>query len=158
MVMGLRRALQVHPFGRQIARNYDGRRMTRLRLFAVLVFVSGGVAAGAGFQAGRPWPPPLQRVSDQSPVLSPAEELKTIVMPPGYRLELVASEPLIQDPVVIDWDSDGRLWVIEMPGYMPDIQANHEHDPVGRVVVLQDTNGDGRMDQRTVFAGGLVLA
>jgi len=132
--------------------------MTRLRLFAVLVFVSGGVAAGAGFQAGRPWPPPLQRVSDQSPVLSPAEELKTIVMPPGYRLELVASEPLIQDPVVIDWDSDGRLWVIEMPGYMPDIQANHELDPVGRVVVLQDTNGDGRMDKRTVFADGLVLA
>jgi mono/diheme cytochrome c family protein/glucose/arabinose dehydrogenase len=100
----------------------------------------------------------LQRVSDQSPVLSPAEELKTIVMPPGYHLELVASEPLIQDPVVIDWDSDGRLWLIEMSGYMNDIQANHEHDPLGRVVVLQDTNGDGRMDKRTLFADGLVLA
>jgi mono/diheme cytochrome c family protein/glucose/arabinose dehydrogenase len=132
--------------------------MTRLRLFAVLVFMAGGVVAATGFQAGRPWPPPLRRVSDQSPVLSPAEELKTIFMPPGYHLELVASEPLIQDPVVMDWDSDGRLWVIEMPGYMPDIQANHEHDPVGRVVVLQDTNADGRMDKRTVFADGLVLA
>jgi glucose/arabinose dehydrogenase len=129
--------------------------VTRLRLFAVLVFGAGGVAAGAGFQAGHSWPPPVQRVSDQSPVLSPAEELKTIVMPPGYHLALVASEPLIQDPVVIDWDSDGRLWAIEMPGYMPDIQANHEHDPIGRVVVLQDMNGDGRMDKRTVFADGL---
>lgn len=123
--------------------------MTRLSLLAVLVLV---------FQAARPWPPPMQRAGDQSPVLSPAEELKTIFMPPGYHLELVASEPLIQDSVVIDWDSEGRLWLIEMPGYMPDIQANHEHDPVGRVVVLQDTNGDGRMDKRTVFADGLVLA
>jgi mono/diheme cytochrome c family protein/glucose/arabinose dehydrogenase len=131
--------------------------MTRLRLFTVLVFVVGGVAAGASFQAGRPWPPALQRVSDESPVLTPADELKTLVMPPGYHLELVASEPLIQDPVVIDWDGEGRLWVIEMLGYMPDIQASHEHDPVGRVVVLQDTNGDGRMDKRTVFADGLVL-
>jgi glucose/arabinose dehydrogenase len=131
--------------------------MTRLRLFATLLLIAGGAVAASSFQAGRPWPPPLQRVSDESPVLSPAEELKTIYMPPGYHLELVASEPLIQDPVVIDWDSQGRLWLIEMPGYMPDIQANHEHDPVGRVVVLQDTNGDGRMDKRTVFADGLVL-
>jgi glucose/arabinose dehydrogenase len=134
------------------------RRMNRPRLFAALVFVAGAVAIGSGFQAGRSWPPGLQRVSDESPVLSPADELKTIIMPPGYHLELVASEPLIQDPVVIDWDKDGRLWVIEMPGYMIDIQAARELEPLGRVVVLQDTNGDGRMDKRTVFADGLVLA
>ena len=81
----------------------------------------------------------LQQGSPQAPVLSPADELKTIVHAAGYRLELVASEPLIQDPVVIDWDGDGRLWAIEMPGYMPDIQASREHDPIGRVVVLQDS-------------------
>ena len=127
------------------------------RPVAVLLVMAGGVVAASGFQAGRPWPPAVQRVGDQSPVLSPAEELKTIYMPPGYHLELVASEPLIQDPVVIDWDSDGRLWAIEMVGYMNDIQASHEHDPLGRVVVLEDTNGDGRMDKRTVFADGLVL-
>src|SRR5829696_2429523 len=93
----------------------------------------------------------------EAPVLSPAEELKTMVMPAGYRLELVASEPLIQDPVAIDWDNEGRLWAVEMAGYMTDIQASREHDPTGRVVVLQDTNRDGRMDKRTVFAEGLVL-
>ena len=79
-------------------------------------------------------------------------------MPPGYHVELVASEPLIQEPVAIDWDPQGRLWAVEMPGYMSDITGRNEHDPIGRVVVLEDTDGDGRMDKRTVFADGLVLA
>ena len=104
------------------------------------------------------WPPGVQRVAPDSPPLAPDEALRTFHMPPGYRLELVASEPLVQDPVAIDWDAAGRLWVVEMPGYMPDLAAGGEHDPVGRVVVLRDTDGDGRMDARTVFADGLVLA
>ena len=98
-----------------------------------------------------------QRAGRETPVRSPADELKTMTLPAGYRLELVASEPLVQDPVVIDWDHDGRLWAIEMPGYMKDIRASNEREPSGRVVMLRDTNGDGRMDRRTVFADGLVL-
>ena len=78
-------------------------------------------------------------------------------MPPGYRVELVAHEPLIQDPVMIEWDGDGRLWAVEMPGYMPDVNAAGEHAPIGKVVVLEDTDRDGRMDKRTVFQDGLVL-
>ena len=100
----------------------------------------------------------MQKVSDESPPLSPEEALKTFYMPPGYRVELVASEPLIQEPVAIDWDPDGRLWAVEMPGFMANITGSNEHDPIGRVVVLEDTNDDGRMDKRTVFADGLVLA
>jgi mono/diheme cytochrome c family protein/glucose/arabinose dehydrogenase len=96
--------------------------------------------------------------TQESPSLSPEAAMKTFQLPPGYHAELVASEPMVQDPVVIDWDPDGRLWVVEMPGYMTDIQASHELDPVGRVVVLEDTDDDGRMDKRTVFADGLVLA
>ena len=104
------------------------------------------------------WPPPLQPASDTSPVLAPDASMKTMVLPPGYRLELVVSEPMIQDPVFIDWDADGRMWAIEMPGYMIDITASRELEPLGRVVVFEDTNKDGRMDKRTVFADGLVLA
>jgi mono/diheme cytochrome c family protein len=100
---------------------------------------------------------PPQQPSDSSPVLTPEAALKTFAMPPGYRLELVASEPLIQDPVVIDWDPEGRMWAVEMPGYMLDIQATRELDPIGRVVVFEDTNADGRLDKRTVFADRLVL-
>src|SRR5262245_6852632 len=106
------------------------------------IVVAAGTVATAAIQEARQWPPSVARVSDGSPVLSPADELKAILMPPGYRLELVASEPLVQDPVVVDWDADGRLWVVEMAGYMNDIAAVREHDPVGRVVVLQDADGD----------------
>ena len=83
--------------------------------------------------------------------------MKKIVLPPGYRLELVASEPMIQEPVAIDWDADGRLWVIEMPGYMEDMPATTELQPTGRVSVLEDTDNDGKMDKKTVFLDKLVL-
>ena len=127
--------------------------MRHVTSVVVAAFVVVAAAGAVAFQAGRPWPPPVAPMSSASPVRSPADELKTIVMPPGYHLELVASEPLVQDPVVIDWDSDGRLWVVEMAGYMNDIQAGHEHDPVGRVVVLQDTNGDGAHGQANRLRG-----
>jgi mono/diheme cytochrome c family protein/glucose/arabinose dehydrogenase len=119
-----------------------------------VVTLRGGQPA----QVARPWPPPGERIAPATPapVLSPADALRTFAMPPGYRLELVASEPLIQDPIVIDWDPAGRLWAIELPGYMRDIKASGEYEPVGRIVVLEDANGDGAMDRRTVFADGLV--
>jgi len=126
-----------------------------MRVFVISVVLLAAVATGWAVQS--PWPPGLQIVGDESPVLTPRDELKTLYTAPGYRMELVASEPLVQDPVAIDWDAEGRLWVVEMLGYMNDMQASHEHDPVGRVIVLEDTDGDGRMDKRTVFADGLVL-
>jgi mono/diheme cytochrome c family protein/glucose/arabinose dehydrogenase len=107
---------------------------------------------------GRTWPPGVLDVTGQSLPLAPADALKTFHLPPGYRIELVASEPMIQEPVAIDWDPDGRLWAVEMPGFMADVTGSNEHDPIGRVVVLEDTNADGTMDKRTVFADGLVLA
>src|SRR5512132_3609390 len=123
---------------------------------AALTFVTLGAQQRS--PADRPWPPGVQKVSPESPVLSPADELKTFYMPPGYHLELVASEPLIQAPVALDWDLRGRLWVVEMPGFMADLTGSNEHDPIGRIVVLEDTDKDGTMDKRTVFADHLVLA
>ena len=127
------------------------------RIHLALFFVAAAAAAGAA-QINRSWPPGLQQVPEESPPISPDEALKKFYMPPGYRVELVASEPLIQDPVMIDWDGDGRMWAVEMPGYMADINATGEHAPIGKIIVLEDTNNDGRMDKRTVFQDGLVLA
>jgi mono/diheme cytochrome c family protein/glucose/arabinose dehydrogenase len=125
----------------------------------VLAFllVAAAAAIGHAYQSGAGWPPPLQKVPSESPALAPAAAMKTIFTPPGYRLELVASEPMIQDPILIDFDPAGRLWAIEMPGYMPDLPATTEREPTGRVVVLEDVDDDGRMDKRTVFLDGLVL-
>ena len=134
--------------------------LTRVRVSAVLLFAAVLTVSGQqSSPVNRPWPPELQKVSPDSPALSPADALKTFYMPPGYRIELVASEPLIQDPIVIDWDRQGRLWAVEMPGFVPNLQAPEPYmEPVGKVVVLEDTDKDGVMDKRTVFADGLVLA
>ena len=135
--------------------------MLLARSGAIACFVALAAATAYGLQSSpsnRPWPPGVQQVPDGSPPLSPEAALETFYMPPGYRVELVAREPLIQDPVAIDWDTEGRLWAVEMPGFMADVTASNERAPIGRVVVLEDTDADGVMDKRTVFADGLVLA
>ncbi|MBC7673338.1 MAG: dehydrogenase, partial [Polaromonas sp.] len=92
-----------------------------------------------------------------APVYSPEEERARFHAVDGYRLELVASEPLVQDPIAIDFDADGRMYVVEMRGYMPNLQGTGEDRPTGRIVVLEDTDHDGRMDKSTVFMDSLVL-
>lgn len=91
------------------------------------------------------------------PVLNPEEELKTLRVAPGYRAELVAAEPMIETPVAISWDDQGRLFVCEMRGYMQDMAAAGEDQPVGRISRLEDTDGDGRMDKSTVFVDKLLM-
>ena len=103
------------------------------------------------------WPPAVRETPEKAPALSPADEQKTLVLPPGYRVELVASEPLVADPVAIDFDAEGRLWVLEMPGFMSAPGGANSPDPINNVVVLEDGDGDGVMDKRTVFADKLVL-
>jgi putative membrane-bound dehydrogenase-like protein len=92
-----------------------------------------------------------------APVLSPDEALKTFQLAPGFRMELVAAEPLVQSPVQAQFDHQGRLWIVEMTGYMPTPDAVGEQEPTGSIVILTDTNGDGRMDTRAVFLDGLVM-
>src|SRR5687768_9370285 len=92
-----------------------------------------------------------------SPELTPEEELETFQIEPGLKLQLVASEPMVQDPVVCTFDEDGRLWVVEMRAYMPDMEGAGERQPVGRISVLEDTNNDGVMDASTVYMDSLVM-
>jgi mono/diheme cytochrome c family protein len=112
---------------------------------------------GAQEPSDRSWSPGIQKAPETSPPLSPADEMKHLYLPPGYRVELVASEPLIQDPIAVDWDADGRLWVVEYPEYVRNLTDPEPNlSPIGRIAVLEDTDNDGRMDKRTVFADGLV--
>ncbi|MEI6712315.1 MAG: c-type cytochrome [Verrucomicrobiota bacterium] len=98
-----------------------------------------------------------QNLIPPAPALSPEDELKSFQIAPGYKIELVAADPLIGDPVAITFGPDGRIWVVEMRGYMPDLDGTGEDQPLGRIVVLSDTDGDGRMDKREVFLDKIVL-
>lgn len=88
---------------------------------------------------------------------SPEESIKEMHLPEGFRVELVASEPMIQEPVAIAWDANGSLYVAQMRTYMQDIDATDEDLPLSQIVKLDDTDGDGKMDKRTVFIDSLVL-
>ncbi len=81
----------------------------------------------------------------------PEDALATFELEPGFKIELVAAEPLISDPVDMEIDEYGRLFVVEMHGYPLDKSGT------GVIKLISDTNGDGRMDKSVVFAKGLVL-
>ena len=133
--------------------------MKNLPLIALLLLVAG--AASGAPPAGSYNRPQVQIIPQElippSPVLSPEDELKSFHLAPGIRVELVASEPMVERPVAVQFDPDGRMWVVEMRAYMPNLEGTGEDNPIGRVSVLTDTDGDGRMDKSTVFLDGLVM-
>lgn len=89
--------------------------------------------------------------------LSPEESMKTMHLPEGYRIELVASEPMIQQPVAISWDGNAKMYVAEMLTYMQDADATGEQEPRSRISLLEDTDNDGKMDKSTIFIDSLLL-
>jgi mono/diheme cytochrome c family protein len=88
---------------------------------------------------------------------APADQEKTFVLPPGYRMELVLADPVIDTPAVIEFDGNGRMYVCEFVTYMPDVEGTNQHAPESRITRFEDTNGDGTYDTRVVFADKLVL-
>lgn len=99
------------------------------------------VLGASGFAAE-----PLPR----TPPTEPTNALSTFQIRPGFRLELAAAEPLVADPIAMSFDEDGRLYVIEMRDY-----SERRHMRLGQVRLLEDTDGDGRFEQSTVFADDL---
>ena len=112
--------------------------------------------AGTATTPGNPWRPRMPAQPAAVP-LSPDDALQTFSVPPGYHVELVAAEPLIESPILIDFDADGRLWALEMLSFLPDTSGRDSREPINRVVVLEDLDDDGRMDKRTVFADRLLM-
>lgn len=102
----------------------------------------------------------LQAVPDSvlfvaAPVLSPEQALATFQLADGFKIELVASEPLIKDPVAMTFDDQGRIWVVEMQSYMLDVHGSGEDGKESRIVILEDEDKDGVMDTAKVFMEGL---
>src|SRR5687767_228274 len=104
------------------------------------------VAMGADFS---PRPPVVR--------LSPEEQQKHFLLPAGFRIEPVLADPLIQDPVGVTFDGNGRMYVLEMRSYMQDVDGTNSRAPVSRISRHEDTNGDGTYDRSTVFVDKLVM-
>lgn len=83
--------------------------------------------------------------------LSPEEGLQSYKVADGFKIELVAAEPLIADPVAMEIDENGIVYVVEMHGYPLDLSGS------GVIKVLVDSDDDGRFDKSIVFADSLVL-
>ncbi|HKQ37412.1 MAG TPA: PVC-type heme-binding CxxCH protein [Verrucomicrobiae bacterium] len=92
----------------------------------------------------------LLSLDDPAP-RSPQESLKAIKVRRGFKVELVASEPLVTDPIAFDWGADGKLWVVEMSDYPLGINGK----PGGQVKYLEDVDGDGIYDRAHVLLDGL---
>ncbi len=126
--------------------------------FISFVVILAVAAAGGLFWLKREKVPLYLAVeTPPAPALSPAEALAGFTLAPGFAVELVAAEPLVVDPVAMAWDEAGRLFVVEMRGFMPDTEGTGEDKPIGRVVMLLDDDGDGQMDRSEVFLDALVL-
>jgi putative membrane-bound dehydrogenase-like protein len=97
-----------------------------------------------------------EQEAEYPPARSPDESLALMQTKAGFNIELAAAEPLIVDPVAIDWGPDGKLWVVEMRDYPTGMDGHWK--PGSRVKFLEDTNGDGKYDKATVFLDGLPFA
>lgn len=90
------------------------------------------------------------------PVLDPVEAISKMHVADGFELNLFAAEPRVINPVVMRFDHLGRLWVVEMVGYMTDLSGSKELEKLGRISILEDTTGDGKMNKSKVFLDELV--
>jgi glucose/arabinose dehydrogenase len=120
-------------------------------LFAAMLglWLLGGSVWLAPAQKGER--PPHGQDHMPGPALSPAEAIKKMTVPEGFSVELVAAEPNIVNPTAMTFDERGRVWIAESLEY-PRKSAGPGRD---RIKILEDTDGDGKMDKFTIFAEGL---
>jgi putative membrane-bound dehydrogenase-like protein len=136
--------------------------MAYFRRGSLLLFLSIAVSVEAqlGDRSDRPGTVQAEVVPrDQIPpavARSAIDELKTFRIAPGFRIELVASDPQVEDPIIMQFDPAGRMWVVEMRGYMNTVDSDNEELPSGRVVILNGPEG-GPAESSTIFADNLVM-
>lgn len=130
--------------------------MKRILFFTLLALLSPLAVWYAADAPKKPVPEKEKDYSDQLPrikPLEPARALESFQTRPGFRIDLVAAEPLLRSPVAMDFDENGRLFVVEFPEY----NEYGSKKPHGRgcVRLLLDTDGDGKFDRSTVYVDNL---
>jgi mono/diheme cytochrome c family protein/glucose/arabinose dehydrogenase len=116
-------------------------------------------AAGRGRLAGPGRGTAEPDFTKKPPVLPlrPEEQAKKFWLPPGFKMELVLSDPDIQEPAQIAFDGNGRMFVLELRGYMQDADGGGTLAPIGRISRHEDLNNDGVYEAHTVFVDGMVF-
>jgi len=134
---------------------------TRGVVLATIMVLSWCMTTVLRAQTASPGENPLKEEMPRIPAIEPKQALQSFAVQNGFSLELVAAEPLLSDPVDACFDESGRMFVAEMHDYP------FSHEPTrlnpkgggkvgaGIVRLLEDSNGDGRMDQSWKFATGL---
>jgi hypothetical protein len=127
--------------------------------------VQGGRAAGGrgrGVTGAPALDDPANASADFSPrppvrALLPEEQAKRFWLPPGYRLEPVLADPIIEDPGQIAFDGNGRMFVVELRGYYQTPEGLDLVPPIGRISMHEDRDGNGVYERHTVFVDKLVF-
>lgn len=135
---------------------------TAFRPTCALLLLAGLLHASAALAVDPP-PADLKSVIPPTLVIPPAphlateESLKSFQLEKGFRIACCVSEPEVVKPVQIAFDEDGRMWVVEMRGFMPDVKGTGEDVPRGRISVHEDKDGDGAYETHSVFMDNLLL-
>ena len=119
------------------------------------VLLSAVFAALSAFAADFPVGPAVRvPLKDYKPGQTPAEAMKTMSLPAGFKVTLVAAEPRVVQPIAMCFDERGRLWVVEGMGYP---KKRPEGQGTDRILILEDVKKDGSYAKVTVFKDGLNL-
>lgn len=120
----------------------SGRRFPFRRTLVALAAFAGGFISGGG-------------AAEKAKALTPDQALAAFQLEAGLRIELVAAEPMVVSPVAFAFDGPRRLYVVENRGYPDPIKEGEVAPKIGRVALLEDTDGDGKFDRRNEFAADL---
>ena len=138
--------------------------MKNLTVFTLIFFLSSTPFAKdekitfKGDRTGHEMEDPIPKNEiPPAPPLDVKQALASMRVAPGFTIDNIVAEPNVFNPVSMAIDADGRLWVAEMTRYMPNLKGEGEFVPEGNIALLEDTDGDGKIDKRAVFLHDIVL-
>jgi putative membrane-bound dehydrogenase-like protein len=132
-------------FPRDVSKNI----MRYVQSIAIMLIL--GLTNVAGWTWGQEFVPENTQPNNEAP-LSPEEAIKHLKVPEGFQITLAAAEPDVQQPIAISFDDRGRLWVAESYSYNG---STFTDEPIDRILIFEDSNGDGVLDKRRIFCDGL---